>query len=139
MVACLFFFVALLSIAFGDNNKPLVGILALPCDSEPKYCHNNKTGSYIGSSYVKWLESGGARVIPIPLSMSEPDVYSLIDSLNGVLFTGGAADFTESEPYWRHVNWILDYLRKIATPVSAVPLWATCLGFEALLRYANVM
>ena len=35
-------------------------------------------------SYVDWLESGGARVVPIPYTMAADDVEALVANLNGV-------------------------------------------------------
>lgn len=45
------------------NNRPIIGILTLP--SEYLEFPNN-TYSYMAASYVKFIESAGARVVPIP-------------------------------------------------------------------------
>lgn len=60
--------------------------------------------------------------------------------LNGLLFTGGATSFYKKTKYG---NKKTDYLRKIKKIVNLIkkinkeerefPLWATCLGFEALI------
>lgn len=62
------------------DNRPIVGILTLPnyFPQWPQY------RSYFPASYVKWLEGGGARVVPIPFTTPEADVRALFPSLNGV-------------------------------------------------------
>ena len=44
------------------NDKPIIGILTLPSESS-KYSPTKY--SYIAASYVKFIELGGGRVIPI--------------------------------------------------------------------------
>ena len=76
------------------TDSPIVGILTLPCDVTPKNCEDNKKATtYLPASYVKWLESGGARVVPILADDSFQNVQSLVQELNGVLITGGSAHF----------------------------------------------
>jgi gamma-glutamyl hydrolase len=57
-----------LSLSFTPNNRPVIGILALPNDEISEMYFNNETISYIASSYVQWVEMGGARVVPIPFN-----------------------------------------------------------------------
>ena len=45
------------------NNRPIIGIMTLPSEYVE---FPNDTYSYIAASYVKFVESSGARVIPIP-------------------------------------------------------------------------
>eukprot|EP01052_Picozoa_sp_SAG31_P069444 SAG31_NODE_28265_length_412_cov_2.143770_1_plen_97_part_01 len=48
-------------------------------------------GQYIAASYVKWLESAGARAVPLSYHATDAEVDELFDQVNGVLFPGGAA------------------------------------------------
>lgn len=48
------------------NLRPIIGILSLPSEES---AWNGK--SYFAASYVKWIESGGARVVPLPYT--QPD------------------------------------------------------------------
>ena len=52
----------------GRNERPIIGVLSQPGDPAPP------GQSYIAASYVKWLESAGARVVPILYDMSEAEV-----------------------------------------------------------------
>ena len=57
---------------------------------------NSNYTSYIAASYVKFVESGGARVVPILIN--QPDDYygMMFASTNGLLIPGGAQDFDDS-------------------------------------------
>ena len=64
--------------------RPIVGVLTLPNSM-------TKDKSYFPASYVKWLESGGVRVAPIPYDIAPSQLTTLLKQLNGALFTGGGA------------------------------------------------
>ena len=101
------------------TNEPIIGILSLPCylvslDCAPAQVDFNAT-TYIPASYVKWIESGGGRVIPMLADTDHKYIQELLPTLNGVMFTGGAADINESVSfYYNQVINIIDYLRKYA-------------------------
>lgn len=52
----------------GLNPRPIIGVLAqgLPHSLVDVFAESNKT-TYIGAAYVKYLESAGARVVPVLL------------------------------------------------------------------------
>src|SRR4051812_50209618 len=73
------------------NPKPIIAILSLPCYPQPRpqgavqYCaHGSGYTSYFSSSYVKSLESAGARVIPLLYNISHTDTLDLLSKVNGV-------------------------------------------------------
>ena len=73
------------------NERPIIGILTNPNDEPvPEY---ETTPGYFPASYVKWLEMAGARVVPLPFERPSV-VKDLLPFINGVLFTGGDANFT---------------------------------------------
>lgn len=47
------------------NHRPVIGILSHPGDGASGHLNNATNASYIAASYVKFVESGGARVIPL--------------------------------------------------------------------------
>ena len=55
----------------------------------------NKT-SYIGAAYVKYLESAGARVVPILTYKDDRYYEELFKHLNGILFPGGGVSLKNS-------------------------------------------
>ena len=79
---------ALLATSALANDRPIIGILTMP-SSYSAY----KNQSFFPSSYVKFLEQGGARVVPIPYDLQEAALKELLSHINGALFTGGAAGF----------------------------------------------
>jgi gamma-glutamyl hydrolase len=50
------------------NDRPIIGILSQPGDPAPEGY------SYIAASYVKWVESAGARVIPIEFDLTDSEI-----------------------------------------------------------------
>jgi len=79
----------------GLNNRPIIGILTQPGNGgygDVAEDLQNKT-QYIAASYVKFVESGGARVVPIFYNSTKDQLDQLFDSINGILLPGGGADF----------------------------------------------
>jgi gamma-glutamyl hydrolase len=52
-------------------DRPVIGIVTHPGDGAAGRISNGTSTSYIGASYVKFVEAGGARVIP--LIYNEPE------------------------------------------------------------------
>lgn len=66
--------------------QPLIGVLTVPSELE-EYSQNFY--STIEATYVKYIESAGAQVVPIPWDANYSELEFLFDHLNGILFTGG--------------------------------------------------
>ena len=47
------------------------------------------------TSYVKYYEAQGARVVPLMLNETDDQIYDKLDKLNGVILPGGNADYLE--------------------------------------------
>ena len=78
------------------NERPIIGVLAQDINSISSAMKNTNYNSYISASYVKFLESGGARVVPILIDQSDEYYQMIFDSINGMLIPGGAVDFDNS-------------------------------------------
>lgn len=79
------------------NNRPIIGILDQP---SPNYL--SKYGdTYLTASYVKWIESSGGRVIPIPHKASKDHLKELFFSINGIIFTGGDLSLLKNTTYYQ--------------------------------------
>ncbi|KAK7807721.1 hypothetical protein U0070_009302 [Myodes glareolus] len=74
--------------------KPIIGILMQRCRTKEM---RNLGKYYIAASYVKYLESAGARVVPIRLDLQHTQYTELFRSINGILFPGGSASILHSE------------------------------------------
>jgi len=111
------------------NNRPIIAIFSLPSMSFHPACGGKC--DMTAASYIKWLESAGARSVPVPYHASNAHIDSLFNSVNGLLFTGGGSSMSDSAKY---------FFKKIVDANQNgdyFPLWGTCLGFEWLLKAAS--
>eukprot|EP01133_Synstelium_polycarpum_P006993 gene6993-8123_t len=116
-----------------DTSRPIIGIVA-----QPTVRARTALGDqYISAGYVKLLESGGARVVPIPYDMDTRDLLALVSQLNGVLFPGGAASTKVHPTYYRTLKTIWDYVIQSNDNSDPMPLMGICLGFEQLIFMAT--
>ena len=112
-----------------ESPRPIIGIYAQPHSSS--LCPNGESCQYIAASYVKFVESHGARAVPIPYDTDNATIDHLFESINGVLFPGGGAAVP------------MGAYRMFDNAVSAnsqgdyFPLWGTCMGFQWLLQLAG--
>ncbi|GJW63733.1 gamma-glutamyl hydrolase 2-like protein [Tanacetum coccineum] len=67
------------------NYRPIIGIVTHPGDGASGRLSNATNASYIAASYVKFVESAGARVIPIiynePIEIIQKVIYFYLHSL----------------------------------------------------------
>lgn len=108
------------------NERPIIGVLAQDV-FDPKPYRN----SYIAASYVKFLESAGARVVPVMINKSEDEYSRLFKSINGVLFPGGGVSL-ESSGYSKAAGIFYRLALEANSNGDYFPVWGTCLGFELL-------
>ena len=66
------------------HTRPVIGILTVPVP-ENKQSHSH---SYLPSSCVKWVETGGARVIPIQYGLPVNVIISMLEQCNGFVTWG---------------------------------------------------
>uniref|UniRef100_A0A2D4IEH0 folate gamma-glutamyl hydrolase n=1 Tax=Micrurus lemniscatus lemniscatus TaxID=129467 RepID=A0A2D4IEH0_MICLE len=86
-----------------ENERPIIGILA----QETFESFRKFGSSYIAASYVKFIESAGARVVPVRLNRSLEEYDEIFRSINGpmtekIIFPfGGHAWDTNCSPILR--------------------------------------
>ncbi|GFG38658.1 hypothetical protein Cfor_09242 [Coptotermes formosanus] len=106
-------------------------ILSQELDDDTQGHYPNYTG-YIAASYVKFLESSGSRVVPIWINQS-PEYYEyIVNSVNGLLIPGGAAEFNATEGYATAGVELYKLAKQKNDAGVYFPVWGTCLGFELL-------
>lgn len=119
------------------NERPIIGILTLP-NSIPGF---SSYESYFPASYAMWLASGGARVVPLPFTASSSSTLAMLKSLNGVLFTGGGASFTNADgsltPFAQTAALIYNESVTSWARGEPFPLWGTCQGHELIAFLAS--
>uniref|UniRef100_A0A8C1RK67 folate gamma-glutamyl hydrolase n=1 Tax=Cyprinus carpio TaxID=7962 RepID=A0A8C1RK67_CYPCA len=99
------------SCARNVNYRPIIGILAQENIKDDPHAQGS---SYIAASYVKHLESAGARVVPIHL-----------------LLPGGNVDIEKSQ-FTRAARIFYELAIKANDASDYFPIWGTCQGFQQL-------
>ncbi|CAL1596094.1 unnamed protein product [Knipowitschia caucasica] len=129
MLLLLLCFTALVSTSFSAlfrNNAPVIGLMAQDV-LRPK----NNERSYIAASYVKTLESAGARVVPIMIDQTEEEYKTIFHAINGFFLPGGSAYIFDSG-YERAAKIFYNLAIEANNKGDYFPVWGTCLGFEQL-------
>lgn len=131
--------VLLIGLTAALNNRPVIGILTIPSKTTG---HPSANYSYFPSSYPKYVESAGARVIPIPYDAPFENLTFLLSQVNGVVLTGGGAAKTIKDlntgklvpsNLTKAVIHIVDHVLEANRRGEYFPLMATCLGYEMML------
>lgn len=108
------------------NDRPIIGILSQPGAPAPE------GQSYIAASYVKWVESAGARAVPIFYDMTREEIANRFRVLNGVLLPGGGATLKPGHPFYDAANQLVELAIEANENGDYFPVHGTCLGFETL-------
>ncbi|XP_077867124.1 gamma-glutamyl hydrolase-like [Saccoglossus kowalevskii] len=113
------------------NDEPIIGILTMKTDGK-KAEHGD---TFIPACFVKYLESAGARVVPIFLNQSPSYYKHIFDSINGILFPGGDVDLITSDA--AEAGKILyEHAIQANDKGDIFPIWGTCWGFQFLFALA---
>mmetsp|Transcript_10068 Transcript_10068/g.25158 ORF Transcript_10068/g.25158 Transcript_10068/m.25158 type:complete len:324 (-) Transcript_10068:459-1430(-) len=114
------------------NFRPIIGVL-----TQPTTFSFTKLGkAYLLADYVKWLESGGARVVAVPYDASEAELEFLFSSLNGFVITGGELNLAPDQQYWKTGAWFYNKSLEAYRNGDYFPVWGTCQGFQLLSMIA---
>ncbi|CAM6089037.1 unnamed protein product [Calypogeia fissa] len=127
---------------FGDNDeivvnsRPLIGILSQPGDGDGYKIVNSWTTdpahiSYIAASYVKFVEAGGARVVPLIYNEPEEILKKKFGAINGILFPGGDASLQDG-PFYQIAEKLFNWALEANDNGDYFPIYGVCLGFELL-------
>jgi len=106
------------------NTRPIIGILTQPDASEG--------GEYIAASYLKFVESAGARAVPVRFKADEAELRRTFNAINGLLLPGGAADLEPGHKYFDASEKLFGWALEANKKNTVFPIWGTCLGFEQL-------
>ena len=113
-----------------NTNKPVIGILSQTLEdsmaADPRY---EGYTSYISSTYVRWIESAGARVVPITSEESLESVADKLSKLNGVVLPGGGGDYNTTAEF------IFNKVKEYNDNGMFYPLWGTCYGYEHIVGF----
>nr|XP_046243759.1 gamma-glutamyl hydrolase [Scatophagus argus] len=110
------------------NDRPVIGVLTQIVSDEVLKPFGR---TFIPASYVKYMESGGSRVMPIRLTLSAAEYETIFRQINGLLLIGGAADLETSD--FARVAKIFYTLARAANDAGDFfPIWGTCMGMQLL-------
>jgi hypothetical protein len=70
------------------TDRPVIGVLTLP---EPACLHYGEQS--IVTSNVRWIQAGGARVVPVFYDSTDDELDYILHRINGIFFTGGAVSY----------------------------------------------
>ena len=116
-----------------QTNRPIIGIMA---QSTYNMAFKNLGRNYIPASYVKFLESSGARVVPILNNLTEVKTKKLFESINGAVFPGGRVSVLTSG-YANISRTILKLAKKTFDEGGYFPIIGICLGHQILATLVN--
>jgi len=102
--------------------SPVFGIISQPVVG--------KKVSFIVASYVKWLESAGARVIPLRWGSPECELDFLLSRISGLVLPGGSAGTDPTRGLGKFANGV--FQKALA---RRIPIWGTCQGHEQIMRF----
>jgi len=90
--------------------------------------------SYIAASYVKFVESAGARAVPLHFDATNDELAALFSQINGILIPGGGANIKEAKGnrFREAAEFLFNLALKANNDGNPFPIHATCLGFQLL-------
>jgi len=116
------------------TDRPIIGMLAMKItdkvilDEKPELVGK----SYVGASYVKFVQSAGGRVVPI---VDDSRLFKRLDSIlekvNGVMFPGGEINLIDSK-YYLAAKRIFEKSVSMNKEGTHFPIFGICRGFQAM-------
>ena len=123
-------------LSFSKRMK-FMAIISLPSCKLSEFEDSHENFNYIAYSYVQWLAQAGIIPILIPYDTDERLFRYLLDHSQGVLLTGGSAEFFTEEgvptTYMKTVNFTVNYAKSRNDSGKKFLIWGTCLGFESMM------
>lgn len=106
---------------------PVIGVL-----TQNSLTHNPGK-SYLAASYVKYLESAGARVVPIHYEADKANLTATFSMINGLLIPGGAQNLVDpTNPFMVAARTLYDLAVESNRQGEVFPIWGTCMGFQTV-------
>ena len=119
-------------------NNVVIGIIDQPVINEDG-CNLSALGDkYLPASYVKLVESTGARVVPIPFDAPLEKLEELFNSVNGIIFPGGDADFTPGTLFYNNAQYLFNLTIAANDAGDYFPLIGICQGMEVSNYLMNI-
>lgn len=117
------------------NDRPIIAIVTHDMKSTFTNDHAwlNSYSTYMSDAYVKFVESAGARAVPLIYKQdtTAADIAEVLSHVNGLLMPGGAGN--SAYEAWEEVI----YDQALALNANGVhfPVFGICLGFQKMVEY----
>lgn len=112
-----------------DGDSPvLIGVITQVLRDYRRFVNNRHF--HLPSSYVKWIESSGAQVLPILLNQEDSYYQQVFKQTNGLLFPGGdnLLDPNKKTPMMEAAKRLYRLAVDANDRGDFYPIWGTCLG-----------
>jgi len=119
-----------------EHFRPVIGILTQPVPPAKKDLFPYT--SYLSEYNLEFIRMGGGTPVPIEYDLPEDKLYALLDSINGVFFTGGAVELInrqtgETSNYYKTAKKIWQYSKRLQDEQGVkFPLLGVCQGLQLL-------
>jgi len=124
---------------YQDLRKPVIGIVSTPSDFPQAYSPTQF--SYIKDMYVDFVIAADAIPIAIPWDLPVRDMVTILNSVNGLLFTGGDTSLWEYDAnanemlfsnFTKRVAFIVDQVMKMNDRGVHFPIYGVCQGHQVI-------
>ena len=123
-------FLLFISFYLITSKKPVIGMYGLV---EPISDYNKYTKEAIDGGFVRWMEASGAEIVVIHIWYSHEQIISLLNQINGVLFSAGPRrPLKLDEPWEQNAKFVFDYAKN-----NGIPIWGTCLGMQMITIFMS--
>ena len=125
-----------------EDAQPVIAVLSMPMTSDDSPCstmsmsrRDEVSPSCFNAYYFQWLEASGARAIIVPYDANSSIINTLLDSVNGWLFTGGGLEvdgLAFNSSYMKTAMAIYNGVLAKNDAGIFIPLHGTCQGMQVL-------
>ena len=123
-------FLLFISFYLISSKKPVIGMYGLV---EPISDYNKYTKEAIDGGFVRWMKAAGAEIVVIHIWYNHEQIISLLNQINGVLFSAGPRrPLKLDEPWEQNAKFVFDYAKN-----NGIPIWGTCLGMQMITIFMS--
>lgn len=126
-----------------QTTQPVIGIMTTPVFYDTMKTDTFQWQHFSWETNVHFIHYAGSWAVPIRYDLSDEDLEALLDSVNGVFFSGGATPLIDMETgemsfYYKHAKRVLEYMKRQKDEKGIdFPIFGICMGFEVIHYLAN--
>lgn len=115
------------------SDRPIIGVLTQETSRVFELMYQDRYDCFIPASYVKWLESGGARVVPIFIGNEANYYRDMMSKVNGILLPGGSVDKHSTGGFSEAARTIVKFALDMNMKKDIFPVFGIGLGMDMLI------